>query len=138
MLRLIEYCKKTMRNGQPLSKDPAIQDLLVDIYIEYNLVRLWGQRNFAMARGQIPMERYTATQSSLLQKRFSPKLGRALLNIFGPESLITDPELQLLSGEVEYMVRNSDCTHYGGTPEMQQIMMSRGLGLGRGARIART
>lgn len=131
--RLIEYCKKTIRKGQPLSKDPAVQDLLVSIYIEYNVGRLWGLRNFAMTKGQIPLERYLGTQSYLHQKRFAPQLGRALLSILGPDSLVTDPELELLMGEVEYQVRNCDCTHFGGTPEMQQIMMARGLGLGRGA-----
>lgn len=132
--KIIDYCKKTMRNGQPLSHDPVIQDLLVKLYIEYNVERLWGMRNFAMTRGQIPLEPYTGTQSYLHNKRFSPKLGQALLDILGPYALITDPELQLLMGEVEYQLRNSDCTHYGGTPEMQQVMMARGLGLGRGIR----
>jgi len=133
ILKIIEYCKKTLHNGQPLSKDPVIQDLLVKLYIEYHVGRLWGLRNFAMTKGQIPLERYTGTQSYLHSKRLAPQLGKALLDILGPSALVTDPELQLLMGEVEYQVRNCDCTHFGGTPEMQQIMMARGLGLGRGA-----
>jgi alkylation response protein AidB-like acyl-CoA dehydrogenase len=135
--KIIDYCKNNRRNGQPLSNDPAIQDMLVDLYIEQNVSRLWGLRNYAMAKGQIPPERYTGTQSYLHQKRHSPQLGRALIGILGPISLLDDPELQLLKGEVEYQIRNCDCTHFGGTPEMQQIMMARGLGLGRGARTAR-
>jgi alkylation response protein AidB-like acyl-CoA dehydrogenase len=133
ILRIIDYCKKTLRNGQPLSSDPAVQEILVNLYIEYHVGRLWGLRNFAMSKGQITAERYTGTQSYLHVKRFSPQLGKALLSILGPYALLDDPELQLLMGEVEYEVRNSDCTHFGGTPEMQQIMMARGLGLGRGA-----
>jgi alkylation response protein AidB-like acyl-CoA dehydrogenase len=133
ILKIIDYCKKTLRNGRPISQNPAIQDLLVQLYIEYNVGRLWGMRNYAMSRGQIPLERYTGTQSNLHGKRLSPRLGKALLDILGPYALTTDPELQLLMGEVEYTLRNGDCTHFGGTPEMQQIMMARGLGLGRGA-----
>ncbi len=133
VLKIIDYCKKTTRNGRPLSEDPAIKDLLIELYIEYNVGRLWGLRNYAMTKGQIPAERYTGTQSYLHQKRFSPRLGRALLSLLGPYAMVDDPELQLLSGEVEYQLRNCDCTHYGGTPEMQQILMARGLGLGRGA-----
>jgi alkylation response protein AidB-like acyl-CoA dehydrogenase len=133
ILKLIDYCKKTRRNGRPLSVDPAVQDLLVQLYIEYNVGRLWGIRNYAMSKGQIPNERYLGTQSNLQAKRLTPRLGKALLDILGPYALTTDPELQLLLGEVEYTLRNGDCTHFGGTPEMQMIMMARGLGLGRGA-----
>jgi alkylation response protein AidB-like acyl-CoA dehydrogenase len=131
ILKLIEYCKKTLHNGKPLSRDPGLQDLLVRLYIEYNVAWLWGVRNFAMGKGQIPLQPYTGTQSYLHSKRFSPALGQALLDLLGPAALLTDPELQLLMGEVEYQLRNCDCTHFGGTPEMQQIMMARALGLGR-------
>ena len=132
--KVIDYCKKNKRNGRPISSDPAIQDMLVEMHIEHSISRLWGLRNYAMSKGQIPPERYTGTQSYLHQKRFSPRMGRDLIGILGPISLLDDPELQLLAGEVEYQIRNCDCTHFGGTPEMQQIMMARGLGLGRGAR----
>ena len=98
--------------------------------------RIWGLRNFAIAQGQIPGTRYIANQMSLVGKRFNPQLGKALLDILGPRCLIDDPELQLLTGEVEFYVRHGEVTHYGGTPEVQQIMMARGLGLGRGAKQA--
>lgn len=137
LTKIIDYCRKTTRGGQPLSRDPAIQDMLVDMYIEHNVSRLWGLRNYAMSRGQIPPERYTGTQSYLHSKRTSPQTGKTLISMLGPYALLSDPELQLFSGEIEYQIRNSDCTHFGGTPEMQQIMMARGLGLGRGAARAR-
>ena len=72
VLRFIDYCKKTQLNGQPISKDPRVQDILVQLYTEYQVGRLWGLRNFAMASGQIPRVRYTGTQTSLHNKRFSP------------------------------------------------------------------
>lgn len=132
-LRFIDYCKETKRNGQPISRDPRIQDILVKLYIEDQVSRLWGLRNFAMASGQIPRVRYTGTQTALHNKRHSPELGKAFMDILGPHCLIDDPELKILIGEVEHQVRLADVTHIGGTPETQQIMMSRGLGLGRGA-----
>lgn len=133
VLRFIDYCKKTQRNGQPISKAPGVQDILVQLYIEDRVSRLWGLRNFAMASGQIPRVRYTGTQTALHNKRFSPVLGKAFMDILGPSCLLDDPELRVLVGEVEHQVRIADVTHIGGTPETQQIMMSRGLGLGRGA-----
>lgn len=136
VLKFIEYCRKTLRNGQPISKDPMIQDILIKIYTEYQVGRLWGLRNFAMTQSQIPRVRYTGTQTSLHGKRFLPQLGKALLDILGPYCLMDDPELQILFGAVEDEIRQADCTHSGGTPETQQIMMSRGLGLGRSAERA--
>ena len=133
VLRLIDYCKKTLHNGQPIIKDPMIQDILVKLYIEYHVERLWGLRNFAMTQDNIPRVPYTGTQTSLHGKRFSPQLGKLLMDILGPYCLIRDPEFRVLVGEVEYAIRLADCTHPGGTPEVQQIMMSRSLGLGRGA-----
>ncbi len=135
-IRFIEYCKQTLRNGKPISKDPMIQDTLVQLYIEDKVSRLWGLRNFAMAKGQIPKIAYTGTQTSLHDKRYSPMLGKAFVDILGPHCLIDDPELRILTGEVEHQIRLASVTHIGGTPEVQQIMMSRGLGLGRGVTAA--
>ena len=128
VLKLIDYCKKTMRNGQPLSKDPMVQDILVQLYAEHHRLRLWE----LSSRGYIPRN-YSANQRSLIGKLLNPRLGKALLDILGPYGLIDDPDLQLLAGEIEYYVRHGDCTHHGGTPEIQKIMIARGLGLGRGA-----
>jgi len=130
-LKVIDYCKKTRRNGKPISKDPIIQDILVQFYIEYQVGRLWGLRNFAMSKGQIPRIGYTGTQTSLHNKLFAPYLGRALMDVLGPYSLIDDPDLRVLAGRVEYAIRQADVTHPGGTPEVQKIMMARGLRLGR-------
>jgi alkylation response protein AidB-like acyl-CoA dehydrogenase len=133
-LKLIEYCKNTMRHGKPISSDPLIQDTLIKIYIEYHTERLWGLRNFQMAEGKIPRIPYTGTQTSLHMKRMWPFLGKAMLDILGPHAILDDPDLALISGEIEYQVRLADVTHPGGTPEVQQIIMARGLGLGRGSR----
>jgi len=133
VLRFIDYCKKTKHNGQPLSKDPRVQDILVQIYIEHQVGRLWGLRNFAMAQGQIPRIRYTGTQGTLHRRLLAPQIGKAILDILGPLALIDDPELRVLAGEVEHEIVRGDVTHRGGTPEAQKILMSRGLGLGRGA-----
>ncbi|MBI2979555.1 MAG: acyl-CoA dehydrogenase family protein [Chloroflexi bacterium] len=133
VLHVIDYCKKTLRNGKPISSNPMVRDLLVQLYIEAEVGRLWGVRNFAMSQGQIPRIRYTGTQISLHRKRFSPVFGKALMDILGPACLIDDPELGILLGEVVNEVRMADVTHIGGTPEVQQIMMSRAMGLGRSA-----
>src|SRR3990172_467361 len=129
VLHIIDYCKKTLRNGQPISRDPRIRDILVQLYIEYQVGRLWGMRNFAMTQRQIPRVAYTGTQTSLHRKRFSPQLGTALMEVLGPHCLIEDPDLQVCAGEVPNEVRLADVTHIGGTPEVQQIMMSPPLGL---------
>ncbi len=134
VLKFIDYCKKAKRNGQPISRDPLTQDLLVKLYIEYQVMRLWGLRNFAMSEGQIPRVPYTGTQTALHRKVFIPYLGKSVLEIVGPHGLVNDRELQIMVGETEDAIRQGDVTHPGGTPEVQKIMMSRALGLGRATR----
>jgi alkylation response protein AidB-like acyl-CoA dehydrogenase len=133
ILRIIEHCKTIMRNGRPISSDPLIKDQLVKLYSEYQVGRLWGLRNFAMAQGNIPRARYTGTQTSYHGKRLSPLLGKVVMDMMGDYCIIDDPELQILLGEVEHQIRLADVTHIAGTPETQRIQMSRALGLGRGA-----
>ncbi len=134
IMQIIDYCKKTLRNGRPISNDPLIQDILVQLYIEYHVGRLWGLRNYAMSQRQIPRAFYTGTQTALHGKRLAPLMAKLLVDIFGPQALLDDEEVQILGGATQYAIRLGDVTHEAGTPEAQQIMMARALGLGRGVR----
>ncbi len=133
ILHLIDYCKTAKRNGKLVREDPRYRDLLVQLYIEYQVGRLWGFRNFAMAQGNIPRVRYTGTQTALHGKLLSPKVGKVIMEILGAHCLIDNPDLRALEGEIELAIRLADVTHIAGTPETQKIQMSRALGLGRSA-----
>ena len=46
--KLFEYAGELRQNGQPVSDDPGIRDLLVDVYVEAEISRLFGLRNYWM------------------------------------------------------------------------------------------
>ena len=42
ILHLIDYCKTAKRRGKLIKDDPRYRDLLIQLYIEYQVGRLWG------------------------------------------------------------------------------------------------
>ncbi|MBI2855361.1 MAG: acyl-CoA dehydrogenase [Chloroflexi bacterium] len=125
--RLIDYCKRTRRNGQPLSKDPQIQELLTQTYIEHHALRALRLRSFWMGatkqRGS-----YEGRQGSMLGKLWNLKLAAALLKALGPAALTNDTELAPLGADLEYQMRMAIVgTHPAGTVEVQKLGMFRGM-----------
>jgi len=128
--KVIKYCKEHYRNGKPISSDPDVQKILVDLWIEakkeymYTLATYWTSKT-----GKWQGVGYRAVQMILHQKQHSPKLARAILEILGPYAVSTDPELLVLRREVERAERMGCVTHIAGTPEAYKIMMSRATGM---------
>ena len=132
--RLLDYCKKTQRNGQPLSKDPDVRDLLVDIYIDAEIGRLFGLRNYWLRHSERPIS-YEGSQLSLHRKVSGLRMGKAILEILGPYALTTDPQWAPAQGHVEAHQRSSIvAVHPGGTSDIQKVIMARRIGIGRATR----
>lgn len=130
--KLIHYCKETKRNGQPLTNDPFIQDILVKLWIEDQKERLYTLSTYWTAKtGKWAGVGYKAIQASLHRKVGAPKLAKAILDILGPIAVTSDPELQVLKGEVERAERMGCVTHIAGTPESLKIMGGRAIGMTR-------
>jgi len=129
--RILDYCKATERNGKPISQDPDARQELVNIYVQSEIGRLWGLRNYWMRHARKPGLGYEGSQTSLHQKAFAPKMGAAYLRILGPAALLDDPKVAPLKGAMELQQRNSICTHPGGTVEVQKLIIARRLGLSR-------
>jgi len=130
--RFIAYCKRTMRHGQPLTKDPVVRDKLANMYIRGQVGRLLGMRNYSMRQtGQ--KFGYRGSQFALWGKTNNPFLVQQIMEIAGPLAATTDPELRLLRGQVEFHQREGIVTHPGGTPEIQKVIMAQALGLSRSA-----
>lgn len=126
----LHYCKETKRNGQPLSNDPHVRELLVDLYLDIRARDLLASRNSWKRRQGLPST-YEASQAALLMKVLLPKFAAVLLEIAGPYALVKDERWAILKGKVEHIQRRSLMTHGGGTPEAQKMVMARALGLGR-------
>jgi len=128
--KLIQYCKEHKRNGRPLSDDPAVQDILIQLWIEDEKSRLYTLSTYWVNKSkQWEGKEYKAVMGNLHQKLESPRLAKHLLDILGPYSLTGDKELRVLRGEVERAERMGCVTHIAGTPEALTIMLTRGTGM---------
>ena len=128
---VIQYCKNTERNGQPISKDPFAQQAMAENHIESNIQKLIGLRNYHMFNsGQTST--YHGSQSSFLGKHYSVSKAERVLEVLGPYALTEDPEWAPLKGRVEVNQRSSLTTlHPGGTYDVQKLIMARRLGISR-------
>ena len=132
--RLFKYCKETKRNGKPLSKDPDVRDLLADIYIESEITRLLGRRNFWLAYAKKPRS-YEGPQFSYYRKTSGLKVATLVHQILGPYALTHDPQWGPVEGHIEYYMRAAIIAlHPGGTTDIQKVIMARRIGIGRTVR----
>ena len=129
--RLIEYCKETRRGGSPLSADPEIRLRLADIYIRSEIVRLFGVRNFWLANAKQPRS-YEGSQLSYYDKIAGLENSETILDILGPYALVKDDRWTVLKTAIELDQRNSIANlHPAGTADIQRVIMSRRIGIGR-------
>lgn len=130
---LIDYVKKTLKNGIPLSKDPLVRQKLADIAIEirvaHNLVRrvIWLQDSEIIPN-------YETAQSKLFIGELIQhvaQVGLEILGLYG--QLRKDSKYSVFKGMMESYFRGSFLnTIGGGTSEiMRNIIALRGLGLPR-------
>ena len=129
--RFIEYCKETRRGGQPLSADPEIRLRIADIYIRSEIVRLFGVRNFWLANAKQPRS-YEGSQLSYYDKIAGLENSETILDILGPYALVKDDRWTVLKTAIELDQRNSIANlHPAGTADIQRVIMSRRIGIGR-------
>lgn len=130
---LLQYSKETMRNGAPLSKDPNVERLLVDAYVQTHIVRLINMRNYWMFNNKDKARStYHGSQSSLMRKLLTMHMGNVILEVAGPYALLEDPKWAPLKAAFESHQRESITAHHpGGTTEIQRLIMARRLGLSR-------
>ncbi|MSQ15589.1 MAG: hypothetical protein EXR50_06980 [Dehalococcoidia bacterium] len=132
MERFFEYVKSTSFNGQPISKDPDIRELLADIYIEQDVSRLFGLRNFWMRHARV-RGTYEGSQSSFYGKMSGLKISGKMNQILGYFAVIGDEEKWGASnGWIEHYQRQAiTAVHPGGTQDIQRTIIARRMGIGR-------
>ncbi|MQF48544.1 hypothetical protein FIM08_01375 [SAR202 cluster bacterium AC-647-N09_OGT_505m] len=128
---VIEYSKGTHRSGQPLSKDPSVQQTLVESYIDTHVQQLIQVRNYWMGNSRQPMS-WHASQYSALSRMVSMGAADNILSALGPYALTTDNEWAPLEGRVELKQRQGVRAEHGaGTLETDKIKMARRLDISR-------
>lgn len=128
--KFIAYCKETKRHGKAISSDARNRQVLAEIYIRSHVGRLLGTRNYWM-RTTGKKFSYEGSQFSLWGKTFQPWLAKQVREVAGPYASLDDPELGAIAAEMENQQRQSIATHPGGTPEIQRVIMARGIGVSR-------
>ena len=132
--RLFEYAASLKRNGQSLSNDPEVRDLLVDVFVEAEISRLFGLRNYWMRHSGQQLA-HEGPQHSLYRKQSGLRSAEAMLDVLGPYALTNDPKWDMSDGHMEVFQRSSIVAmHPGGTAEIQKVIMARRLGIGRQVR----
>ncbi len=133
---LLAYCQEHTRDGESLTKDQDVRDMLAEIYIKTEVQRLFGLRNYWLTYANQPRS-YEGPQLSFYRKVAGLWMTRAILETVGPVALLDDEQYGSNDGFMENQQRNGIvAVHPGGTPDIQSITMSRRIGIGRTQREA--
>ena len=132
--RLIDHCKETQRNGERLSADPEVQQVLTKAYVDQKILDLFRVRNYWMSEANWlgkPTKKhmtYEGSQVSMYGKLIGPRIAEAMLQAIGPTALTEDAPWAPLGGALEFFHRHSIVRlHPGGTVEIQKLRVFRGL-----------
>jgi len=133
METLVEFVKETKVDGEPLSKDPFVRDMLAQRAIEVEVARLFNYRSvWAATRGPVPPH-YTSMGTMYLRETSQriTQTATEILGLYAP--LKWDSKWAQLKGSAEAMYRAAPgYTLAGGTSEIQRnVIAQRGLGLPR-------
>ena len=130
---LVQYCKETYVNGQPLGKDPIIRSRLAQIAIEIEVGRNLGSRLNWMATKGMPIIAEACQMKpfggAILQRLAN--LGVQILGLYG--QVDEESKWVKLRGRMKYLyLASTAMTIEGGTNEASRnTVASVGLGLPR-------
>ncbi len=128
--RLADYCKNNVVDGVSLSEDEDIRDILIDIFIDLEITRLFGLRSMAESLKEQPRT-YQVAQAIAFRKVSQLRISTLLQKLLGFYALTTDAENQAGGGYFEQFNRRvlADLAA-GGTSDVQRSIMARRLGVG--------
>jgi alkylation response protein AidB-like acyl-CoA dehydrogenase len=130
MAELEDIVEVAKRNGR--WSDPAVRDRCGRLATMLSAWRVMGWRVAgAQARGEVPT--WEASVAELYRKNTNPLMGDLLLEVFGPDALLSHGEQQaILHGRLEYDLLESFNNHgQGGLMVTKNAIARRGLKLPR-------
>jgi alkylation response protein AidB-like acyl-CoA dehydrogenase len=135
--KLVEHCQREQRDGMPLIEHQDVRDGLAEIYCRIETLRLLTTRNFWRSYTK-HTEAYNGPQVTYLRKVTGLWLTKAILDVLGPAAVTNDTLWGALDGAAEHQQREGiQNLMPGSTIDVQRIVLSRALGIGRGARAAK-
>lgn len=128
--RVAGFCQDNKRNGEPLIKDQGVRDLLADMLIESDTMRVLASRSFRLRNARQPHS-YEGVQSFYFQRIAKLRMAELMQRIMGYSCLATDFSLSEAEG-FEYLARQAVChLHGAGTLDTDRVIIARRMGLGR-------
>ena len=129
----MKLCRER-HDGYAIADDPDARAEIVDLHIEVEITRLFGLRNYWLSHAGQPRS-YEGAQYSLRRKLSALDFAERMLRIVGPCALTTDKRWGPLKGALEYFERDAITgLHPGATTDIQRVIMSRRIGIGRSER----
>ena len=130
---LVQYCRETKRDGQPLIDDPRVRRKLASLAIEIEVARFISYNvAWLQGKGQVPIYESSAakTYTTELRQRIA-NAGLQILGLYG--QLDESSKWAPLRGRIKYQyLWTVGETIYAGSNEIQRnIIAQRGLGLPR-------
>ena len=126
----IDYAKSE-QDGYSLLESEEAREALVDLYIESEVTRLFGIRNYWMSQTGQPRS-YEGSQFSLRRKLSGLDIAEKMLKIAGPYALPNATTYGPMNGALELFGREAiTALHPGATTDIQRVIMSRRIGIGR-------
>ena len=131
---LVRFARETRRNGQPLSKDPTVRNMLAELSAEVTALTLLSHRNaWMVSRGIVP--HYEAAMVKTLGSEQLQRIVYAAMKIMGLYGTLQQgSKWTPFFGQFERLRRLMYPAYVGGgSNEVQRnIIAIRGLGLPRG------
>jgi 3-oxocholest-4-en-26-oyl-CoA dehydrogenase alpha subunit len=115
---------------QPASPSPFARDLLVQAYVQKEVVRLLGIRNFWLSSGEQELT-YEGSQAYFMEKATSQWLAHAMIDMLGIGAVVDEDGSQQSGLIASAQAGSIYEMHGGGTGEIQKMIIARRLGLGR-------
>ena len=130
---LVQYCRETKRDGQPLIDDPRVRRKLASLAIEIEVARFISYNvAWLQSKGQVPIYESSVakTYTTELRQRIA-NAGLQILGLYG--QLDESSKWAPLRGRIKYQyLWTVGETIYAGSNEIQRnIIAQRGLGLPR-------
>ncbi len=128
---LIQFCKDTKRNGQPLSKDYSVRTKLAQLQVEFEVGRLLTYRvALVIDEGRAPnTEASLAKAYSTSFEQHLAVLAMDILGLYG--SLVEDSKYEVIAGmaPASFLASKGYSLQAGTSEILRNIYAQRGLGL---------
>ncbi len=128
---LIQFCKETKRNGQPLCKDSTVRNKLAQLQVEFEVGRLLTYRvALVIDEGRAPnLEASMAKAYSTSFEQHLAMLAMDILGLYG--SLVEESKYSVLFGmaPASYLGSKGYSLQAGTSEILRNIYAQRGLGL---------